>query len=232
VYVHGKWGRSLSGTPVYQRTFTQDFHVAKEHIKPIQNMDYPITIGIDFGRTPAAVFMQRDPRGRVLVLSELTSENMGIETFISTRLQPHIGNTYPGYQFIAAPDPAGFMKQQLNEMTLVDALKNAGFKCVKPPSNKPDLRIQAVERLLTQQLDGKAMFLVSPECTSLIKGFRSGYRYKVKKNGELEDSPDKNESSHVHDALQYGASVIDMNIRGFGLEVKRREIKKVKYAYT
>jgi hypothetical protein len=124
------------------------------------------------------------------------------------------------------------MKQQLNEMTLVDALKNAGFKCVKPPSNKPDLRIQAVERLLTQQLDGKAMFLVSPECTSLIKGFRSGYRYKVKKNGELEDSPDKNESSHVHDALQYGASVIDMNIRGFGLEVKRREIKKVKYAYT
>jgi hypothetical protein len=232
VYVHGKWGRSLSGTPVYQRTFTQDFHVAKEHIKPIQNMDYPITIGIDFGRTPAAVFMQRDPRGRVLVLSELTSENMGIETFITSRLQPHISNTYPGYQFIAAPDPAGFMKQQLNEMTLVDALKNAGFKCVKPPTNKPELRIQAVERLLAKQIEGKAMFLIDPQCTSLVTGFRSGYRYRVKKNGELEDSPDKNESSHVHDALQYGASVIDMNIRGFGLDVKRREIKKSSYAYT
>jgi hypothetical protein len=232
VYVHGKWGRSLSGTPVYQKTFTQDFHVAKENLKPIQSADYPITIGIDFGRTPAAVFMQRDPRGRVLVLSELTSENMGIETFITTRLQPHIGNTYPGYQFVTAPDPAGFMKQQLNEMTLVDALKNAGFKCVKPPTNKPDLRIEAVERLLSKQLEGKAMFLIDPRCTSLIKGFRSGYRYKVKKNGESEDSPDKNESSHIHDALQYGASVIDMNIRGFGLEAKRREVKKMRYAYT
>ena len=232
VYVHGKWGKSLSGMPVYDKTFTADFHVAKERIKPIQNADYPITIGIDFGRTPSAVFMQRDPRGRVLVLSEITSENMGIETFISTKLNPHIANTYQGYQFVCAPDPAGFMKQQLNEMTLVDALKNAGFKCVKPPTNDPDKRIAAVERLLTQQLDGKALFLIDPGCWALIKGFRSGYRYKVKKSGEMEDKPDKNEWSHIHDALQYGSAVIDMNIRGFGLQQTRREIKRSSYAYT
>jgi len=89
-----------------------------------------------------------------------------------------------------------------------------------------------VERLLSQQLEGKAMFLISPSCTQLIKGFRSGYRYKVKKNGEMEDKPDKNEWSHVHDALQYGSAVIDMNIRGFGLQQGRREIKKSTYAYT
>jgi len=229
VYVHGKWGKSLSGMPVYDKTFTADFHVAKENIKPIQNADYPITIGIDFGRTPPAVFMQRDPRGRVLVLSEITSENMGIETFITTKLNPHIANTYQGYQFVCAPDPAGFMKQQLNEMTLVDALKNAGFKCVKPPTNDPDKRIAAVERLLTQQLEGKAMFLIDPRCTMLIKGFRSGYR---KKSGEMEDKPDKNEWSHIHDANQYACAVIDMNIRGFGLQQTRREVKRSAYAYT
>ncbi len=217
---------------MYDKTFTSDFHVAKENIKPIQNADYPITIGLDFGRTPSAVFMQRDPRGRVLVLSEITSENMGIETFITTKLNPHISNTYQGYQFIVAPDPAGFMKQQLNEMTLVDALKNAGFKCVKPPTNDPDKRIAAVERLLTQQLEGKAMYLIDPRCTMLIKGYRSGYRYKVKKSGEMEDKPDKNEWSHVHDANQYGCAVIDMNIRGFGLQQGKREIKKSSYAYT
>jgi hypothetical protein len=232
VYINNQFGRSLSGTPVYQRTFTQDFHVASEEIKPLANADYPITIGLDFGRTPAAVFMQRDPRGRVLVLSEITSENMGIETFIATKLNPHIANIYPGYQFVVAPDPAGFMKQQLNEMTLVDALKDAGFKCVKPPTNDPVKRIAAVERLLNQQIEGKAMFLVDPRCTNLIKGFRSGYRYKVKRNGELEDKPDKNDSSHVHDALQYGSAVIDMNIRGFGLQAVRREVKKTKFLYT
>ncbi len=232
VYVHGKFGRSLSGSPVYERTFVEDFHIAKDELKPIQNMDYPITIGVDFGRTPSAIFMQRDPRGRVLVLSELTSENMGLETFINTKLNPHIANNYPGYQFVAAPDPAGFMKQQANEMTLVDQLRDAGFKCVKPPTNDPDKRIQAVERLLNQQIEGKAMFLVDPRCKQLIKGFRHGYRYKVKKNGEIEDKPDKNEFSHCHDALQYGAAVIDMNIRGFGMQVQRREIRRVAYAYT
>jgi hypothetical protein len=232
VYVHGKWGKSLSGMPVYDKTFTADFHVAKERLKAVQSVDYPITIGVDFGRTPSAVFMQRDPRGRVLVLDEITSENMGIETFINTKLNPFIGNNYQGFTFACAPDPAGFAKTQLNEMTLVDALKDAGYKCVKPPTNDPDKRIAAVERLLSQQLEGKAMFLVSPSCTHLIKGFRSGYRYKVKKNGEMEDKPDKNEFSHIHDALQYGAAVIDMNIRGLGRAPQRREIKKSAYAYT
>lgn len=232
VYIHNKFGRSLSGTPVYQRSFVQDFHVAQEPIEAIQSPSHPITLGIDFGRTPAVVFMQRDPRGRVLVLNELTAVNMGIETFITTELTPFISNHYPGFDFVAAPDPAGFMKQQLNEMTLVDALKNAGFKCVKPPTNDPERRIQAVERLLALQVEGKAMFLVSPVCKQLIKGFRSGYRYKQRKNGELEDRPEKNESSHVHDALQYGSAVIDMNIRGFGIQPARREVKRVRYAYT
>jgi len=158
---------------------------------------------------------------------------MGLETFIQTRLNPHIANNYPGYKFVAAPDPAGFMKQQANEMTLVDQLKAAGFHCVKPPTNDPDKRIQAVERLLNQQIEGKAMFLIDPRCTQIIKGFRSGYRYKVKKNGEMEDKPDKNESSHVHDALQYGAAVIDMNIRGYGVNTSvRREVKPAPYRYT
>lgn len=232
VYIHNRFGRSLAGTPVYLRTFVQDFHVAKEPIKPLYSASYPIIIGIDFGRTPSAIFKQRDARGRVLTLSEITSENMGIETFIHTMLNPHIAQNYPGFDFICAPDPAGFMKQQLNEMTLVDALRNAGFKCVKPPTNKPELRIQAVERLLTQQIDGKAMYLIDPRCTKLIQGFRSGYRYKVKKNGEIETAPDKNEFSHPHDANQYADSVIDMHMRGAGIAPARKEIKKVRYAYT
>jgi hypothetical protein len=76
------------------------------------------------------------------------------------------------------------------------------------------------------------MYLIDPRCSMLIKGFRSGYRYRVKKSGEMEDKPDKNEFSHIHDALQYGAAVIDMNIRGLGRAPQRREIKKSAYAYT
>jgi len=232
VYIHNKFGRSLSGTPVYSKTFVRDFHVSPTPLMPIQSSAHPIIIGVDFGRTPAAVFKQRDARGRVLTLSELTSENMGIETFITTRLNPHIANHYAGFEFLCAPDPAGFHKTQLNEMTLVDALKNAGFKCVCPPTNKPQLRIQAVERLLVRQLEGKAMYLIDPSCTVLNRGFTNGYRYKVKRNGELEDAPDKNEFSHVHDANQYADSVIDMNVRGLGQGTTRRTIQPARYAYT
>mgnify|MGYP003333736333 CR=1 FL=1 len=231
VYLRSEYGRSLSGTPVYEKTFTFDFHVSETPLQYIRGESYPVIIGIDFGRTPAAVFKQRDPRGRILTLGEITSENMGIETFINTKLNPTIANRFPGATFLCAPDPAGFAKQQLNELSLVDVLKNAGFKCVRPPSNDPELRIQAVERLLNTQLEGKAMYLIDPSCEQLIKGFRYGYRYKIKKNGEMEDRPDKNEFSHVHDANQYADSVVDMNVRGVGMQRGRREIKKVAYTY-
>ena len=232
VYLRSEYGRSLSGTPVYEKTFISEFHIAQNDLVPARGEDYPIIIGIDFGRTPAAVFKQRDPRGRVLTLSELTADNMGIETFVHTRLQPHIANKYPGFKFVCAPDPAGFAKQQLNEMSLVDVLKQAGFKCVRPPTNNPELRIQATERLLNRQLEGKAMYLIDASCSQLLKGFKYGYRYKIKKNGELEDRPDKNEFSHVHDANQYADAVLDLNVRGAEVTTQRREIKRSSYIYT
>ena len=231
VYLRSEYGRSLSGTPVYEKTFTPEFHVALEPLRYVRGEAFPIVIGVDFGRTPAAVFKQRDPRGRVLTLGEVTAENMGIETFVNTKLNPFIANHFPGATFVCAPDPAGFAKQQMNEMSLVDVLKKAGFKCVRPPTNDPERRIQAVERLLVRQVEGKAMDLVEPSGEMLIKGFRYGYRYKLKKNGEMEDRPDKNAFSHVHDANQYADSVIDMNVRGVSLGSSRREVKRVERVY-
>ena len=235
VYLRCRYGRSLAGTPVYDKSFNKEFHVAKGPLTKLAasvTTDYPIIIGVDFGRTPSAVFKQRDPRGRVLTLSEITSDNMGIETFIRLKLTPHVAEHYPGCELICAPDPAGFMKQQLNELTLVDALRNAGYECVKPPSNKPDYRIQAVERLLATQVDGEAMYLIDPCCDKLVKGFIYGYRYKKKRDGQLENSPDKNSFSHVHDANQYADSVIDMAVRGVQKRSTRREVVQSKYLYA
>lgn len=235
VYLRCRYGRSLAGTPVYDKVFNHHFHVSEGELMPLAataSYDYPIIVGIDFGRTPAAVFKQRDPRGRVLSLSEITSTNMGIETFITRKLLPHISEHYPGQHILCAPDPAGFDKQQLNEMTLVNALESAGFECIRPPSNKPVYRIQAVERLLSQQVDGEAMYLIDPSCRMLIKGFQHGYRYKKKRDGQLENSPDKNEYSHVHDANQYADSVIDLSVRGSTPHTGRRNIVRNNYVYT
>ena len=37
----------------------------------------------------------------------------------------------------------------------------------------------------------------------LIQALRGGYRYKLKTNGEYEDTPEKNKHSHISDSLQY-----------------------------
>lgn len=225
VYLRARYGRSLSGVPVYERTFNPRIHLAEKPFEPVKSLSYPVTVGVDFGRTPAAVFVQLDHRGRVVVLSEMTAKNMGIDTFITTCLRPHIYERYAGCSLLFAPDPSGFFKQQIGEVSMVDILKKEGWKVEKPPTQDPEKRIQAVERLLTRpgMFDGKGAFQVNPDCEMLIKGFRYGYRYKLKRSGDQEDKPDKaSEFSHVHDALQYAAAVIDLNVSGYTVRRARR----------
>jgi hypothetical protein len=221
VYLLCKYGRALNGVPVYDKTFTPSFHIAEGSITPVRSDTYPLVIGLDFGRTPAAVIGQMDHRGRVLVVGELTSTNMGIEKFLTTKLKPYLFEKFPGHRTIVAPDPAGWSKTQVGEISPVDAVKAAGFKVVRPATNNVEPRIRAVEALLTKQIDGKAAFLVDPSCDMLVKGFKYGYRWRLDKKGNLVDvTPEKNEFSHVHDALQYFAMVVD-NAAG-GTDVNRR----------
>src|SRR5690349_1153805 len=68
VYVLNRLGALADGKPVYQQ-FSSAVHVAREPIPIIPKR--PVTVGIDFGLTPAATFSQKDPRGRWLVQREL-----------------------------------------------------------------------------------------------------------------------------------------------------------------
>lgn len=235
VYLRCQYGRSLSGLPVYDKTFSHDTHVPKatraDPFRPIQSVKYPVVIGLDFGRTPAAVFGQRNTKGRVIVLDELTSENMGIETFIKTKLKPLIAAKYAGCSIVVAPDPAGWAKQQIGEISPVDVLKKEGFKVQRPVTNDPELRVQCVERLLAQMVEGEPALQINAHCTMLIQGFRYGYRYALNRKGMQDNKPDKNEFSHCHDAIQYMALVIEGTPVG-SATAKKREIKQVEYCWA
>lgn len=232
VYVLSRYGRELGGAPVYENVWNRDFHVldtvTRGAVTALVSDEYPIVIGLDFGRTPSAILLQGDPRGRITALCEVLSENCGIERFIKDFLRPVLMSRFPRCSFVVAPDPAGYHKQQLGEQSLVDIVKKEGFKVSRPVSNDPEKRIAAVEQVLMEQVDGKARFRVSPECSTLIKGFDSGYRYRQKKNGELEPSPDKNKYSHPHDALQYGVMVLVGGVRGWAMgNVRSRTVETV-----
>jgi hypothetical protein len=231
IYVHGKFGRSLSGQPVFP-SFSVDAHVAKSKMSPIRSTTTPLILGFDFGLTPACVIGQLDPFGRALVFDAVTSQNMGILRFCREKLKPLLAQKYPGQQVLIIGDPAGVQRAQTDERSVFDILRQEGFRVVAAKTNTIVSRIAAVEGLLTRMVDGKAAIQIDPGCSELIKAFRGGYRYKIKKAGDAEEMPEKNGYSHISDAMQYFALHINQLNFGDTWQSKARKVEKIRYAWA
>jgi hypothetical protein len=231
VYVHGKFGRSLSGQPVF-RAFDRDTHVASQTLNHIKLSTHPLIIGHDFGLTPACTVGQVDAQGRLLVFAELTSEGMGELRFIREKLKPLLANKFPGMNVLVIGDPAGQQRAQTDERSVFDILKQEGFRVLPAKTNSIVARINAVDKWLTRTVDGKPALLIDPGCKTLIAGLRGGYRYKVRKNGETDDTPEKNSFSHLLDGFQYACLHSDGNVTGDAWQRKAVEVKRSNYVWT
>ena len=214
VYLRCRYGRSLAGLPVYEKTFSREFHVAGAPFSAIRSEKYPLIVGLDLGRTPSAVIGQRNVVGQLVVLAELSSENMGIETFLSRILLPRLAEPdLAGCSVVVAPDPAGWAKQQIGEHSPVDAIQQVGLRVIRPLTNDPARRVESVERLLLDHINGKPALVINPSCTKLIQGFSWGYKYRLSKQGVQDDKPLKDNHSHLADAMQYFCLVADSGMQ-------------------
>ena len=219
-FIDGEYGLSLSGQPIY-KYFRPDYHMAHEALRPIVNGVRPIVIGMDLGLTPAAVIGQQDPRGRVLILGEAVSFDMGIQRFTRTILKPLIIERWSGAPILVVTDPAGIQRAQTDERSAVDIIKAEGLRVFPAKTNNISARVNSVDEFLMRQVDGDSAFLVDPSCTNLKAAMMGGYRYHPK-NGTI----DKNKHSHVAEALQY--LMMHINTAGEGaLLTRKREIKHV-----
>ena len=202
VYVMNRLGADDSGKPVHP-DFRESFHVAKEKIEsePIT----PIMVGIDFGLTPAALIAQRI-RGRWIILEEVIATDMGAK-----RLGMHLAQIcherYQGHSVDAYGDPAGDFRAQTDETTPFQIMRAVGFPAVPAPGNNDlTIRIEVVNDVFSRLVDGESGILISPNCQMLISGLRGKYRYKEVNSStgtRYEPKPEKNQYSHVCDALQY-----------------------------
>ena len=231
IYVHGKFGKSLSGQPVF-RAFDRDTHVAKQTLNHIKLQTHPLIIGMDFGLTPACTVNQVDAQGRLLTFADLVSDGMGILRFSREKLKPLLANRFPGMNVLIIGDPAGQQRAQTDERSVFDILKQEGFRVIPAKSNSVVARINAVDKFLTRTVEGKPGHLIDPSCTHLVASLRGGYRYKIRTNGEVDDKPEKNSHSHIADAHQYACLHADGNVTGDAWTRKAVEIKRVAYAYT
>jgi len=201
----GEYGFVAAGRPIYPE-YQDSVHCAREPLRPVPGL--PIDIGMDFGRTPAAVFGQRLPIGRSTALRELVTTNMGAPDFFR-EIRRILNAEFKGFKIgRMVGDPAGEQLPQTGDETVYDIARAHGFDMIEPAeTNDPTIRREAVAGGMKRlAMDGKPGLLISPTCTTLRKGYAGGYgfrRMKIAGAERYRDVPDKTIYSHVCEADQY-----------------------------
>lgn len=205
VFCLGEYGSVGFGKKVYPE-YNDDAH-SVDDIKAIQGE--PIHLGWDFGLTPACVVVQMTPRGKLVVLKEYTSEDMGIKSFAEGIVLPGLARDFPYCKIgISKADPSGAKSDEImEELSCIGTLNALGITTTPARTNDLAPRIGAVRYFLNRMVDGRPGFaMVKHACPVLRRGFTKDYCYKrLSVSGEerYREIPDKNAVSHPHDALHY-----------------------------
>lgn len=205
VYVDGFYGFVKEGRPCYP-----DYNDAT-HCSDSVDVVPKIKIkrGWDFGLTPACIFTQLRPDGRMIVFDEMVATDVGISSFADEVLL-HSSQRYADYEFEDYGDPAGrqssAMTQDKDEKTCFDILQGKAIAIQEGEQNLT-IRLESVKKPMNTLVGGRPQLMIHPRCKKLRKGFQGRYQYKkLKIAGAQEryhEEPDKNEYSHPHDGLQY-----------------------------
>ena len=201
VMVDGNYGFVKTGKPIYS-----------EYLDAVHCVEFPtlkkeVNLGMDFGLTPAAVIVQRDPSdGQLQVIDEFVTEDMGAVRFAGM-LATKLKSEYVGQHVEGWGDPAGEQRAQTDERTPFDIVQGQGLPVSPAPTNDFTLRREAVAGLLLRMtMTGRPALVIHPRCRVLRKAMQGGYYYRrVQVTGvdRFMDVPEKNRFSHVAEALQY-----------------------------
>ena len=200
--VLNKPGTYADGKAVWP-TFREETHVAKAPIEAVPGVT--LIIGVDFGRTPAAIFLQR-VFGQWRALHEFLGEGMGARPF-ARLLKAEMALRFPQMTYAIYGDPSGDNLAEADDISPFLMFRAEGLKILPASTNDPKVRQGAVEEVLNRMVDGRPGFLLSPTCLTLKAAMAGGYHFKRMQVSGLtrySDQADKNRYSHPADALQYG----------------------------
>lgn len=203
VYLKGEYGSVIDGKAIYEGAWSDSLHVGD--VRYLEGRD--LYVMWDWGLTPAALFMQVTPRGRLQVIEEVVGDNIGVRQFTENFVSPLLKGKYQSSKTTHVGDPAGRQRAQTDERSVFEELGSFGIRVIPSPSNIPLRRWEAVRYYLSQLVDGKPALMVSADCKILRKGFNGGYRFRrlqVSGESRYAEVADKNMYSHIHDALGYG----------------------------
>lgn len=241
VYLKNKFGAGDTGRPLYRGSFKRSFHTSTVPLSAVIQGINPLIVGMDNGLTAAAAIGQQDVRGRVNLLGEAyvpEGETMGVERFLDTLLIPLLRSKFALFRpenILFVLDPACFARSQLDEATIAQAVQRRGYKAMKACTNAPELRIAAVEGLLSRVVDGRPGFLIDAvACPHIVNTLEWGHRFKKTTTGVPSTEVEKNHFSHMGDAVQYLSLHYNAQLThaGHGRKVQARPVVKVPYVYA
>lgn len=190
------------GMPVWP-LFNRDIHVAKTSLNPVSGLEVVLAIDTS-GIHPAAIVTQFTGK-HWAVFDEIYGDATGFEEFVHSGLMPLLKTKYSqAPKVVAVCDPAN-ARDAMRMLTPVSVLQDAGIYAQVAFTNDPKTRIEAVNLLWNRNVGG---IIIDPKCDMLINACAGGYRYKrLNLSGTVGSAysvtPEKNEASHIADALQY-----------------------------
>ena len=200
-YAEGKYTYVQEGRPVWSE---YDDSTMSDDLMVDENI--PVQVGLDFGLTPSAVFAQRMPSGAWHILHEIVTFDMGLDRFTNI-LKSEMAIRFPKNEFMFWGDPSGASRDGIYEQTSFEFLKANGILARPTATNDFKVRREAVAMPMNRLIQGKPGFLVNRKCLRLRKSLSGGYHFTRVAIGsgheKYRDKPNKNEHSHVGDALGY-----------------------------
>ena len=227
-YGYVKEGRLVIGD------FSESLHVSQVDLEFDEKIE-TIYVGMDFGATPAAALMQLKPNGAWHVIEEHQAEKTGVGPFAEDILRPRLVELASrGFQFVITGDPAGSSTDQGDGNTPFKVLAGHQIKCHPAYTNSFDHRCEVLRRLCRQVVEGRPKFLLSRQCKISRRGLAQKYVFKkvgvsTDEGQKYQTIPDKNEFSHIVDAIIYGmmGSGEGRNLGGVGRSSGRLPYRKL-----
>lgn len=204
-FVESEWGFSISGTPVIS-SFKAALHVATKPL--VYNPLRKLIVGLDPGLGgTAAIFMQEDTWGRLLVLGELITTNIPMTRFLSDHFKPYVRDRFgPDAQVLICPDPAAAIRSNSDANTVVAVIRKM-YDTWMESNNRLPLRLNAIDHYTTRLIEGLPALQIDPHhAPVLIRALKGGWRWvnDPKRDQTRGAEPEKNPWSHPGDGFGYG----------------------------
>lgn len=213
-YLIGRPGSAAEGSPVWHQ-YREAIHVATSPLKLMRG--YPIIIGMDFGRTPAAAICQKPRDLYYNVVGEVQGITTSAKEFCADWLAPTLSRMIAEadpdmeseWEVKIFCDPAGEAADQGTDTTPLREVRAAGFSAVPAIAG---LRFGVRRDVMNAEFrlfeGGRPKILISPTCKALIRAANGGYCYRLVRTVDgrtvQAEAPDKrNPNSHIANALEY-----------------------------